>query len=473
MREAALQRSKEAAIYCFRAFSASLLFCLFVSPLLAQTFVNTANGTGLPLTIPSTGSGNLVILGVDSSTAPSSCTVGAQSATQAGATFSDSVGVLTVWFVANSNSGATSATCSGAGTVHAAYEYEYSGMITTNSVFDWLAFCTSDNQGSCLKNFTVNYTPSTANEAAIAMFNCQGSATSITGSSWGHTSFPSGEAGGTLTTSSIGLVTAIVDSGCSSSVAVGGIIAGFRASGGTGTTCSSTFADVVVSARATGTNPTASVTVPVHRTGDIGILSVWALNGSSSWTATVGSQTATQTSVSGTSSASSGQPVLFYILNLSSTGAQTVSLTTAGGATESQVAFTEFTPNPSCTYSHDIDSSLGTGSTTAVNAPSITPTGAGELLFVFTASAVHVNTVNSPWSCMEFVNEVNPCTYTTTVNAHGFITSASAGSTSNNMTGNSAGAWEALITSFTLSGAAAPAAAGMNKRQKYEQMDPL
>jgi len=431
-------------------------FFLFALSCHAQTYVNSHNGTGFPLSISSggsTGSGHLIIVVADAGTSPTSITLtggGNQSMTQvctiAGANcsiFSNSLSKLSVWIVANSNSGQTSVTQSGAASVNAVYEYEYSGMITTNSVFDWLAFCQTTTF-QCI----ARYTPSTANEVVVAAENCQGSGSGLAGSSWTHTSNPSGEGGGVLTTSSIGLLTMGPDSGCYSSSQMGGIIAGFRASGGTGTTCSWTPTEIAVSTQSSGTNPTTSVTMNVHLTGDLVVATGWTLNGSPG-TVTLGSQTATQTSQSGTPSSTSGNPALYYVLSASATGNQTLQVTSSGGATEGQVSGTEFTPNPGCTNNtHDgTDPSAGSGSTIAINAPSITSTS-GDLQFVFSASAVHVSTVNSPWSCLEFANEVAPCTYTTTANADGYILSSSSSSTANNMTGNSAGDWQALITSF-------------------------
>jgi hypothetical protein len=432
-----------------------LLACAVPSS--AQTFVATANGTSLPLTITSTGAAHLVILVVDSSTAPSSCTVGSQSAIEAGTSFSNSFSKLTAWFVSSSTGSQTSTTCSGAGTVNAAYEYEYSGMITTASVLDWGggfgtnttpgAFCNTTSSHPC----TVYYTPSTANEAVVAAINCSGSGSTLTGSTWLHTSFPSGEGGGTLTTSSIALVTLTTSAGCNSGSGMGGIIVGFRASGGTATTCSSTMSEADVSAPVTGTNPSASITAQVHNIGDLFVIAGWSLSGSPGSTATLGSQTSTATTVSGTSSSVTGQPGLSYILATSASGSQTLTLTSSGGATQSQVGYREFTPNPGCSFTHDVDSNLGTGSSgTAINTPSITPSGAGELLFVFSAVSTHVASVNSPWSCTAHINETNnDCTYALTVNADGYILSGASGATANNMTASATGSvWEALITSF-------------------------
>jgi hypothetical protein len=440
-----------------------LLFCVSAH---AQTFVANANGTSLPLTITSTGSAHLVAFVVDSATAagPSSCTYGGHSFTQFGTTLTTPGNSgLSVWYDGNSTSGATTATCVGAGSINAVYEYEYSGMITTSAVVDWGggpgtsslpgAFCKAAGNPVC----TTSYTPSTANEAVVAAAWCGGSASSLTGSTWLHTSFPAGEAGGTLTTSSIALVTMAPSSGCLSGSGQASIIVGFRASGGTGTTCSSTFSEQIVGAQALGTNPTATATIVLHNTGDLAVIYPWCFNGCTPGAPTLGSQTGVQTTVSGTSSANTGQPFIYYVLSINASGSQTLSFGTSGGATQSQVAMKEFTPNPGCTYAHDIDSTLGTGTAVSPNTPSITPT-TGDLLANFTASQTHINSVNSPWGCVNFPNaQTGNCAYQTTRNADAYIPSAASGSTANNMTQPSSGAWEALITSFKLTGSGGPA----------------
>jgi hypothetical protein len=443
------------------------LLC-FALPVSAQTLVHNANGTSAPLTITSTGSAHLIVVGFDAGTSPTSVTLtggGNQSATQvctiAGALcsiFSNSFSKLSYWIVASSNSGQTSVTQSGGASINAVYEYEYSGMITTNSVFDWMAFCTTGSGHPC----TAYYTPSTANEAVVAILNCSGSAgaSPLTGSTWLNQSNPSGEGGGQLITSSIALLTAsTASSGCNSGTGMGGVIAGFRAAGATATTCSWTPAEGEVSTLATGTNPTASVSVTAHLTADLAVINGWCLNSCTPGSVTVGSETATEIGVAGNSSSTTGQPHVFYILSTTVTGAQTLSLPTSGGATQSQVAYYEYTPNPGCTVSHDTDASLGTGNTgggTAVNTPSITTT-AGDLEHNFTAVASHISTINSPWSCYAIINNgpAVDCTYITTINAGAYILSASGSATANNMTSINAGVdWQALITSFKLTGAA-------------------
>jgi hypothetical protein len=441
----------------------SLLFCASAN---AQTFVASASATSFAGMSFTTGSaGHLVVFGVDSSTDPSSCTYGGHSLTHFGTSFSNAISKLSGWYDANSTSGVTTVTCVGGGTVHAVYFFEYSGMITTSAVVDWGggsgtsalpgAFCNATGNPVC----TTFFTPSTANEAIVALVNCGGTASSFTGSTWLHTSFPGGEGGGTLTTSAIALITIAPNSGCLSGSGMGGMIMGFRASGGTGTTCNSTFAEQILGAQAVGTNPTATATIVLHNTGDLAVIYPWCYTGCTSIAPTLGSQTGVLVNVGSNTSANTGQPFIYYILSINASGSKTLTFTNSGGAptTQSQVAMKEFVPNPGCTYSHDIDASLGTGTAVSPNTPSITPT-TGDLLTVFTASQTHINSVDSPWSCVFFPNaQTGNCAYITTRNADGYILSAASGATANAMTQPSSGDWQALITSFKLTGSGGPA----------------
>ena len=196
----------------------------------AQTFVNTASGTAMPLAVPSTGAGNNIYVVVDGSAAPGGISVGSQAATQVGSTFVGPAGGahISVWVVASSTSGSTSVSCTGCpSSVYAAYEYEYAGM-NTSSPFDTFASCTSTST-----NCTASYTPGTANEAVLTASNCGGNASGVTGTNitWQHVTRPSGEAGATGTTSSVTTIGAAA-AGCNYS---GTVIFGFKAAGAAAT----------------------------------------------------------------------------------------------------------------------------------------------------------------------------------------------------------------------------------------------
>jgi hypothetical protein len=178
----------------------------------------------------------------------------------------------------------------------------------------------------------------------------------------------------------------------------------------------------------------------------------------------LGSQTAIQTSVPGNpgpGSPGAGQGFIYYILSSAAAGAQTLTFTASGGASQTQVSYIDFTPTAGCTFSHDIDSPVGSyaGSSTDINpgtisAPSIAPS-AGDVLFNFTWTSEHVNSVNSPWSCPIYsgAGETQTCEFNTTINAAAYILNAPSGSTANNMTDiHNSDSWQGLITSFSLSG---------------------
>jgi len=157
-----------------------------------------------------------------------------------------------------------------------------------------------------------------------------------------------------------------------------------------------------------------------------------------------------------------GQGHIYYILSASAAGQKTVTFTPSGTFIHSQVAYWDFTPSPGCTFAHHTDYSLGSGTSAAINAPTFTPT-AGDLLFTFglAGSGTHVTSVNSPWACSAFLtttSDSGDCTFQNTINAAGYILSATATSTHSDFSLTASNPWEALATSFTLSGASPPSA---------------
>jgi hypothetical protein len=203
-----------------------------------------------------------------------------------------------------------------------------------------------------------------------------------------------------------------------------------------------------------GSSNTASVTANINAVGDLVAVGAWCASSCTPVSVVLGSKSAVQTSVSGTASSITGQGFLFYILSASASGSQTLTWTVSGTHTDIQVSYVDFTPSAGCTFTHDVDSAVGTGTGTAINTPSITPSGAGELLFDYTYVAQHITAVDSPWSCSNFSGsgETQTCFAVTTFNTIGYILSGAAGSTANNMTNLDSGDnWQALITSFSIS----------------------
>lgn len=150
-----------------------------------------------------------------------------------------------------------------------------------------------------------------------------------------------------------------------------------------------------------------------------------------------------------------GQPYLYYILSSTQSGLLTVTMNISGTYTDAQVSYAEFPHTANCTVAHDVDSSLGSGSTgTSITSPSITPSAPGELLFGFTAVESHATAIGSPWSCLENYgpSENSSCFDGTTVNAWTYILSGASGATANNVTQLNSDPWQALLTSFSLTG---------------------
>jgi hypothetical protein len=210
-----------------------------------------------------------------------------------------------------------------------------------------------------------------------------------------------------------------------------------------------------------GSSNTVSVTANINAVGDLVAITGWCYTGCTPVSATLGSQPAVQTTVSGNpgpGNPGTGQGFIFYILSAASSGAQTLTFTVSGSHSGIQTSYIDFTPSAGCTLTHDVDSPVGSGTGDTVNTPSITPS-VGDLLFNFTWSSEHINSVNSPWSCPIYSGpgETQTCEFVNTVNAAAYILSASAGSTSNNMTLiHSGDSWQALITSFSFSSGGGP-----------------
>ena len=209
-----------------------------------------------------------------------------------------------------------------------------------------------------------------------------------------------------------------------------------------------------------------SVTLTSHisAVGDLVVFSVWCYGssgGCTPGTVTLGSQTATQTTVSGIpgpGSPGEGQAFLYYITSAATSGTPTITANVSGSHTDLQVAYEDFSASAGCTFSHDQDSPLGKcqsscggSGTGTISQPAITPTAAGEVLVVFTWTSEHVNNYNSPWTCPNNITN-STCEYDPTKNAMAYILSSSSGSTANNANDiHASDTWQALITSFSMS----------------------
>lgn len=430
----------------------SLLFscCLPVSA--AVALVHAYSGTTFPKTITSTGAGNLMVIVRDASVTTGSTTLtggGNQTPTLYGC-LANSTSEVCVFYVASTNAGQTSITCTSCGTVNAMAAYEFSGTDTSapldsiSGLFNTTAYTVR----------TQTYQPGYNSEAIVTAGNCSGSATSITGSTWGTTAFPGGEPQGELvTSSSFAAITSTIDSGCANT---GLLIIGFKGAGATQQCAFNAVAWDAPAETGSSGNPTSSVNIP--HAGALVVAMPWCIGtGCTIGAVTVGSDSATAIGTTSSNSSTTGLGGMAYDLSSTGTGAQTVTCAMSGTRTNTQCASYVFSYTSGCTLSHDVDASLGSGTSTAVNAPSITAT-AGDLEFAFSFVNAHLSSVNSPWVCQFFnaTTESGDCTFKNTVNGSGYILSASGSSTANNMTQISANDWQALITSFKLAGSGSP-----------------
>jgi len=193
---------------------------------------------------------------------------------------------------------------------------------------------------------------------------------------------------------------------------------------------------------AVGSGTSSSVTANINAVGDLVAITAWCYPSCTPTSVKLGSQTAFKTTVSGNpgpGSPGEGQGFIYYVLSSTAAGAQTLTFTASGGAAQTQVSYIDFTPTAGCTFSHDIDSPLGSSpgvstdtNTGTISAPSITAS-AGDVLFNFTWTSEHVTSVGSPWSCPIY-SETQTCEFVNTINAAAYILSAPSGSIVNNMT---------------------------------------
>jgi hypothetical protein len=208
-----------------------------------------------------------------------------------------------------------------------------------------------------------------------------------------------------------------------------------------------------------------SLTANIGAVGDLVVITAWCFpatfsgSGCTPVNVTLGSQTATRTSVAmnldtGTAGTpGSGQGWIYYVLSAAAAGSQTLTFNTVE-TQQLQLSYMDFKPSAGCTFAHDIDSALGAGINTGthISAPSISATP-GDLLFNFTIGSSHmVDPVGSPWVASIWqpqlshflANSVNLVTYTL---------NSPAGTVSNNVnTMHSSDSWQALITSFKMVG---------------------
>jgi len=212
-----------------------------------------------------------------------------------------------------------------------------------------------------------------------------------------------------------------------------------------------------------GSSSIASVTANVNVAGDLVAITAWCYPSCNPVNVTLGNQMATETTVSGVpdgGNPGAGQGFIFYVLSAAAAGPQTLTFTATGTYTDIQTSYIDFTPSAGATFSHDIDSPLGSclsncgnSNPGTINAPSITA-NPGDVLFNFTWSSEHVNDINAPWSCPVYSGqgETQDCQFNISRNVAAYILSAPSSTVANNTTDTHASdVWQALLTSFTVS----------------------
>jgi len=198
-----------------------------------------------------------------------------------------------------------------------------------------------------------------------------------------------------------------------------------------------------------------SVNANINTVGDLVAITAFCYSSCTPESVQLGSQTAVQTTVPGNpgpGNPGTGQGFIFYVPSAAAAGSQTLTFTASGAHTDIQTSYIDFGPSSGCIFKHDVDYPVGTGTGGTVNTPVITPTP-GDLLFNFTYSSEHVNSVNTPWNCPVYggSGQSMTCEFVTTINAAAYILNAPSSSIANSMTLiHSTDSWQALITSFAL-----------------------
>lgn len=218
-----------------------------------------------------------------------------------------------------------------------------------------------------------------------------------------------------------------------------------------------------------GASTTATVTVNVHSAGDLVVFSGYCYVSCTPVSLTMGSQTATQTTVSGTGildGPGTGQGFIFYILSAAAPGSFTATFAATGANSDIQVAYIDFSTSTGCRFTHDVDYPLGSSGLACegnnncgpMNQPAFTP-APGDVLYNFGYTSGHVTGQGSPWLCPVYngPGETGTCQFATTVQEDAYVLSAPSGPMSVNMTDlHPSDLWQSLVTSFTMTNGPAP-----------------
>jgi hypothetical protein len=184
-------------------------------------------------------------------------------------------------------------------------------------------------------------------------------------------------------------------------------------------------------------NPTAGnlVVVGIFISSTVATLTV-ADSASNSYTAT--------TSSPATSSGVGGRASIFYLKNAPANASKTINITLAGATTDLNAWVQEYSGADTSASVLERDAvHTSATSSTAINDPTITTTGDGDLLFCACGAGQTISTANSPWAGVGSVGNGNY--------AEDMIQSAH-GSQAINFTQSPAGQWCAVVAAFAAAG---------------------
>ena len=142
-------------------------------------------------------------------------------------------------------------------------------------------------------------------------------------------------------------------------------------------------------------------------------------------------------SVNGTTT---GASYVFYLLNAPANADKTVTITWGLISVAAEIWVVEFSVSGG-TAAFDADNTGNGASGTAINSPTITVNGSGELLFCHAAPQNCVTAIGGAWTSPETLSVTN-------CGGAGYILSASA-NTAVNMTQSASGSWDAMGMSFS------------------------
>lgn len=430
-------------------------------------YVRSKVCTAMPCSITAPTNGNTLLVSFDGTSTPATMHDGTPALTLVsganGSPLTDTASGnhISWWYAAGITGGGTSVTCTSCTGPTKIVVWEFSGVDTSNPI-DHLITChvPSGGAGDICENQAnppkaATYSPGFTKEAAVTAWTCSGSSTSFGGSTWLNTDFTSGEATGELITSSIGSITAYVDTGCGNA---SGTIIGLKGAGSTQSCTwdiSGYYNDSTESAGSTVT-----VAAIANSTSDLLLFFPWCYTDCGVTTLTYGSATPTIFSAVGATGTTAGQPRVAYLIGPSAVGSATTTFTPSGSPSHAQVAYMGVTPSAGCTITYDSTVGSGTGAVTATgtgspaNTPSFSP-ASGDFVANFTAVQSHATVVGSPFSCLSYDSSggSTSCFTRSTVNSISFVLSSS-GTVTNNISQltPSGEPWNAILAAFNLTG---------------------